>query len=116
MAKIHGLLRIHYGKHALPGSFERRYEDYTQTPTQCLVWFNARRYLGYDITEWENLPWWQQDAYMSGMNQYFEWEVKLAGGKMGAKPSGGFGSSSASGDIGGPTDSDIGDLVPIQRV
>jgi hypothetical protein len=77
------------------------------------VWFNARRYLGYDITEWENLPWWQQDAYMSGMNQYFEWEVKLAGAKMGAKPSGEFGSSRA---ISGNADMDIGDLVPVQKV
>jgi hypothetical protein len=83
------------------------------------VWFNARRYLNYDITEWENLTWWQQDAYMSGMNQYFEWKVRLAGGKAGGTsgtPSGEFGSSLASGDIGGQSDMDIGDLVPIQKV
>jgi len=81
------------------------------------VWFNARRYLGYDITEWEDLPWWVQDAYMSGMNQYLEWEVKLAGGKTNS--SGGFGSSYAGGsdhEIGGEADMDIGSLVPIQRV
>jgi hypothetical protein len=79
------------------------------------VWFNARRYLHYDITEWENLPWWQQDAYMSGMNQYFEWKVKLAGGKTGSSSSG-LGSSLASGNIGGQSDMDIGDLVRIQKV
>jgi len=80
------------------------------------MWFNARRYLGYDITEWENLTWWEQDAYMSGMNQYFEWEVKLAGGKTGAGSSGKFDSSVA--DVNGSkhTDMDIGALVPIQKV
>jgi len=80
------------------------------------VWFNARRYLGYDITEWEDLTWWQQDAYMSGMNQYFEWKVKLAGGKTGSSSSSEFGSSLAGGDIGGQSDMDIGALVPIERV
>lgn len=79
------------------------------------MWFNARRYLGYDITEWENLPWWQQDAYMSGMNQYFEWKVKLAGGKTGASTSSSS-NSSVSGDIGKHSDMDIGALVPIQTV
>jgi hypothetical protein len=78
------------------------------------VWFNARRYLGYDITEWENLPWWQQDAYMSGMNQYFEWKVKLAGGKTGASTSSSGGSDSLVN--GKPTDMDISALVPIQKV
>ena len=77
------------------------------------MWFNARRYLGYDITEWESLPWWQQDAYMSGMNQYFEWKVKLAGGKT--KSSGGFDSSSGGSGF-GEADMDIGSLVPIQTV
>lgn len=80
------------------------------------MWFNARRYLGFDITEWESLPWWQQDAYMDGMNQYFEWKVKLAGGKTSSTSSGGFGSSLASGDIGGQSEMDIGDLVPVQKV
>lgn len=77
-----------------------------------MIWFNARRYLGYDITEWENLPWWWQDAYMSGMNQYFEWEVKLAGGKP-SGASGEFGSSHGSGS---GVDMDIADLVPVQTV
>lgn len=78
------------------------------------MWFNARRYLGYDIIEWESLPWWVQDAYMSGMNQYFEWEVKLAGGKTGQ--SGGFDSSLANGNTSNHSDMDIGDLVPVQKV
>jgi hypothetical protein len=79
------------------------------------VWFNARRYLGYDITEWEALPWWQQNAYMDGMNQYFEWKVKLAGGKTGS--SGGFDSSGGgNSDLSGPAEMDIGSLVPIQTV
>lgn len=75
------------------------------------MWFNVRRYLGYDITEWENLPWWQQDAYMSGMNQYFEWEIKLAGGKTG-----GSGTSAPSGNVSDQSEMDIGALVPIQKV
>lgn len=79
------------------------------------MWFNARRYLGYDITEWENLPWWQQDAYMDGMNQYFEWEVKLAGGKSNRSASGPSYSSGGDSEFGN-ADMDIGSLVPIQKV
>jgi hypothetical protein len=59
------------------------------------------------------LPWWQQDAYLDGMNQYFEWEVKLAGGKT----PGGSGSSSTGSNqqFGGDSEMDIGSLVPIQK-
>ena len=54
---------------------------------------------------------------MDGMNQYFEWKVKLAGGKTGSSSSSSeFGSSLAGGDIGGQSDMDIGALVPIERV
>lgn len=79
------------------------------------MWFNARRYLHYDITEWENLPWWQQDAYVSGMNQYFEWKVKLAGGKTGTSTSSSL-DSAVNGNIGKSSDMDISALVPIQKV
>lgn len=52
---------------------------------------------------------------MDGMNQYFEWEVKLAGGKSNRSASGPSYSSGGDSEFGN-ADMDIGSLVPIQKV
>jgi hypothetical protein len=53
---------------------------------------------------------------MDGMNQYFEWKVKLAGGKTNRSASGPSYSNGSNAEFGGAADIDIGSMVPIQKV
>lgn len=39
----------------------------------------VRRYLGFTINEWENLPWWQRDAYWEELEYDAPWQRELCG-------------------------------------
>lgn len=36
-----------------------------------MVWYLAKRRLGFSIDEWEALPWWQQMVYLEGLGEEF---------------------------------------------
>lgn len=43
----------------------------TESPQQRVIWYLARRHLGYGIDEWERLPWSTQLVYLEGLSQEF---------------------------------------------
>lgn len=36
-----------------------------------MVWYLAKRRLGFEIDEWEALPWWKQMVYLEGLSEEF---------------------------------------------
>lgn len=37
-----------------------------------MVYYAARRHLGYSPEEWDHLPWWQARLYLEGMRMEFD--------------------------------------------
>jgi hypothetical protein len=47
----------------------RRYEEITKSRTRRLTWYLARRFLKLSVTEWEDLPWYEQGTYLEGFKE-----------------------------------------------
>lgn len=52
-----------------PGSLNLRYDEVSGGPEQRTLYYLAKRYLGLDEDEWEDLPWYKQRYYIDGFQQ-----------------------------------------------
>lgn len=49
------------------GVSDARYEQLAGSESERLARYVGRRYLHFEIDEWDALPWWKQELYLEGL-------------------------------------------------